>query len=103
VIKGSPSFDGLALFELTLQADRRGGPLSLRTTAAFVSSKTGQTHGTTSFNGPWSPALIEQAKEFLAAVELEVARRHMSDLGEDEGDLMGIGETLRDDAGIPQR
>lgn len=103
MIKGSLLFDGLALYELTLQAGRRGEPLSLKASAAFVDSKKGRTHGTTTAQGPWSPALIEKAKEFLAAVEAEVARQHMQDLGGDEEDLVGIGETLRDDAGIPQR
>lgn len=82
-IKGQPKFDAMALGEFS--AKFLGGIHQLEFTAkaAFVDSKTGETHGWThAGTATWSPATIEKLKELRALMEVDLGRLHMEGGGE---------------------
>jgi len=75
MISGSPVFDGLVVF--TLSADFSQATLSLKARAAFVNTKTGQTHGWTDGDGSmWSRNSMQKLAELRAALEDDLANRH---------------------------
>lgn len=77
MIKGTPKFDGLAVTKMEL--DFIKNPIHIEVSAAFVNSKTGDTHGWTRSSGGWSEetrALIKQLRE---AMERDMASSHLTD------------------------
>ena len=77
MIRGTPQFDGIAAGEVSMNF--MGASFRMTAKAAFVNSKTGQTHGWTTHE-TWSPAIIEKVKELRALLEAEIAQSHFSDV-----------------------
>lgn len=77
--KGTPSFDGLAIGELS--ANFMGGPgvVELKAKVAFINTRTNKTHGWTN-HSTFSPAVIAKLKELTDLMEEEVARVQFSDV-----------------------
>lgn len=93
MIQGRAKFDGIAVGEGTFSF--LGTTLKFEGKAAFVNSRTGDTHGWTT-NTQWSPAVIEKLKELRAAMELDLGRLHLADGGEV---LVGTGSSVARDSG----
>jgi hypothetical protein len=74
MIQGTFCFDGLALGRLEIDTTRT--PLEVTAKFAFVDTKTGKTHGWTTYNGPLPPSALESFKAFAAALEGAVIQRH---------------------------
>lgn len=79
MIRGAAKFDGLALLEGSFSF--LGSGVKLDGKAAFVNSKTGDTHGWTS-NHQWSPQVIEKLRELRALMEMDLGRLHLDGGGE---------------------
>ncbi len=77
MIQGNPKFDGLAVGELT--ANFMGGPgaVELKAKIAFVSTKTGVTHGSSLHAGPWSSEVLAKLRELADVMEQDLARHHL--------------------------
>lgn len=103
MIRGYAKFDGLALGEGTFSF--LGATVHLEAKAAFVSTKTGDTHGWTK-STQWSPAVIAKLQELRALMEADLGRIHLQDGGEvlttgargvaPAVESGGLGEHLRD-------
>lgn len=104
MIRGTARFDGLAVLEASFSF--LGSTLQLEAKAAFLNTKTGDTHGWTK-NGQWSPPVIEKLKELRALMELDLGRLHLEGGGEvlvgpasatpTAASPSGLGEHLRDE------
>lgn len=108
---GAPNFDGIAVMEVKVSF--LGPTTSLEAKAAFVNSKTGNTHGSTTCT-QWSPATIEALRALRDQMEEDLIRIHFSEdlsspstvggspfaraMGNKPG---GIGEQLNDDGDVP--
>jgi hypothetical protein len=79
MIKGVTKFDGVAVGEFT--AVFLGPTLEFKAKAAFVDSKTGETHGWTT-NSTWSPPTIAKLKELREMMELDLGMKHLESGGE---------------------
>jgi hypothetical protein len=79
MIKGNTKFDAIAVGEFT--AAFIGPTLEFKAKAAFVDSKTGQTHGWTT-NATWSPPTIEKLKELRLLMEADLGAMHLEGGGE---------------------
>jgi hypothetical protein len=79
MIKGVTKFDGVAVGEFT--AVFTGPTLDFRAKAAFVDSKTGETHGWTT-NQTWSPTTITKLKELREMMEVDLGMKHLESGGE---------------------
>jgi hypothetical protein len=79
MIKGYAKFDSLAVGEFS--ASFLGTNLKLECKAAFVDSKTGQTHGWTA-NQTWSPPVIAKLKELRELMEMDLGAIHLEGGGE---------------------
>ncbi len=79
MIQGNPKFDGLAVGELT--ANFMGGPgsVELKAKVAFVSTKTGATHGSSVHAGPWSSEVLAKLRELADVMEQDLAKHHLED------------------------
>jgi hypothetical protein len=104
MIRGSARFDGLAILEGSFNF--LGSGMKLEGKAAFVSTKTGDTHGWTT-NTQWSPQVVEKLKELRALMELDLGRLHLEGGGEilvapagvvpTASGPSGLGEHVRDE------
>jgi hypothetical protein len=79
MIKGNPKFDGVTIGEFT--AIFMGPTLDFKAKAAFVNSKTGQTHGWTT-NQTWSPPVVAKLQELRALMEADLGAVHFEGGGE---------------------
>lgn len=79
MIRGNAKFDSIAVGEGAFSF--LGSTLSLEAKAAFVNSKTGDTHGWTK-NAQWSPQVIEKLKELRALMEVDLGQLHLEGGGE---------------------
>jgi hypothetical protein len=79
MIRGHAKFDGMALGEGTFSF--LGATVHLEAKAAFINTKTGDTHGWTK-NTQWSPAVIEKLQELRALMEADLGRIHLQEGGE---------------------
>lgn len=79
MIKGSTKFDAIAVGEFT--AAFIGPTLEFKAKAAFVDSKTGQTHGWTT-NQTWSPPTLAKLHELRALMEADLGAMHLEGGGE---------------------
>lgn len=76
MIRGTPLFDGVAVGELEANFI---GSTKLSAKAGFVNAKTGQTHGFTTHTD-WSQATLEKLAELRASMEVDIAKKHFSDV-----------------------
>jgi hypothetical protein len=79
MIKGYAKFDSIVVGELT--AAFIGPTLDFKAKAAFVDSKTGQTHGWTT-SQTWSPPVIAKLKELRELMEMDLGAVHFEGGGE---------------------
>lgn len=79
MIRGNAKFDGLAVGEGKFSF--MGPTVHLDGKAAFVNSRTGDTHGWTN-NTQWSPETIAKLSELRALMEVDLGRLHMENGGE---------------------
>ncbi len=79
MIRGNPKFDGMAVLEGSFSF--LGASNGLEGKAAFINSKTGDTHGWTT-NKQWSPQVIEKLKELRALMEVDLGQLHLDGGGE---------------------
>ena len=79
MIQGQAKFDGIAVFEGTFSF--LNPTVHLEGKAAFVDSKTGDTHGWTK-STQWSPEVIAKLAELRALMEVDLGRLHMHEGGE---------------------
>jgi hypothetical protein len=84
-------FDGIAVGELS--AMFYGGEPELVVKAAFVSKKTGQTHGWTTASR-CSPAARAKLAELRALLEAELHATHFEAESADDVPSLGLGEHL---------
>lgn len=78
MITGTPKFHGLAVGEFTCNV--MGVNVALKAKAAFVDPATGTTHGWTEATNGWSPATMLKMREFVAAMEEDIAAVHFTGL-----------------------
>jgi hypothetical protein len=74
MIKGTAKFDGITIGEFT--AEFMGPTLHLTAKAAFVNSRSGDTHGWTT-NKTWSPSVIDKLRELKLLMEIDLAAIHL--------------------------
>ena len=74
MIRGTPKFDGVAVLEG--EFNFLSPTISLKGKAAFISTKTGDTHGWTTNTG-WSKETIAKLQELRALMELDLGRLHL--------------------------
>lgn len=79
MIQGRAKFDAIALGEGSFSF--LGSTIHLEGKAAFVSARSGDTHGWTK-NTNWSPAVIEKLSELRALMEVDLGQLHLEDGGE---------------------
>ena len=79
MIRGNAKFDSIAVGEGAFSF--LGSTLMLEAKAAFVNSKTGDTHGWTK-NAQWSPPVVEKLKELRALMEIDLGQLHLEGGGE---------------------
>jgi hypothetical protein len=81
MIRGTPKFDGMAVGEITVVFT--GLQLQFEAKAAFIDSKTGETHGWTKATAAsWSPTTIDKLRELRALMELDLGKLHLEGGGE---------------------
>lgn len=98
--QGSIVFDGVAI--TTIEADLLNKSLTAR--AAFINSKTGNTHGWTEAQGTiWSERTKAAFKALVDCMEQDIGRLHFSNLPATQvsessvsSEPSGIGEHLQD-------
>jgi hypothetical protein len=73
MIRGSAKFDSIAVGEVTCSF--LGPTIHLEAKAAFVGSKSGDTHGWTT-NSQWTPVVMEKLRELRALMEIELGQIH---------------------------
>jgi hypothetical protein len=71
--QGQPKFTGLAIGEITV--NRLNAALRMEAKAAFINTRTGQTHGWTTGN-QWTPPTLAKLNELLTLMEEDMARTH---------------------------
>lgn len=91
MIRGNTKFDGLAVGEGSFSF--LGATLHLEAKAAFVNSRTGDTHGWTK-NTQWSPQVIEKLKELRALMEVDLGHIHLQGGGEVLSTAVPLGTAL---------
>ena len=96
MIRGYPKFDGLAVGEGTFSF--LGATIHLEAKAAFVSAKTGDTHGWTK-NTQWSPQVMEKLRELRTLMEIDLGRLHLTDGGEMPATAATSGPSFGSDGG----
>lgn len=79
MIRGSAKFDGVTVGEASCSF--LGATIHLEAKAAFVNTKTGDTHGWTK-NTQWSPEVIAKLHELRMLMEMDLGRLHLHDGGE---------------------
>jgi hypothetical protein len=79
MIQGSAKFDAIVVGEFT--ASFIGPTTDFKAKAAFVNSKTGQTHGWTS-NQTWSKETIIKLLELRALMETDLGALHLENGGQ---------------------
>ncbi len=81
MITGTPKFDGLALGEIRVDFLSVPGRPCIEVKAAFVSSKTGKSHGWTRAGEAtqWSQQVLEKLHALREQLELELAQAHLDD------------------------
>lgn len=100
---GTPKFNAIAVAKI--EADFLKPTLSLKSTAAFVDEKTGQTHGWTEGTGDiWSDQTMKKLDELRRSMEMDMASRHFFGISmtsqpenPDPQNTEGLGEYLGDD------
>jgi len=99
--KGTAIFDGLAILEFEYRFVSGGSQLEAK--AAFVHSKSGATHGSTTCYS-WSPETMKKLNELLDAMESDLAARHFSESSTPitPESFGGIGEVLADEDDVKQ-
>jgi hypothetical protein len=90
----SAKFDAVAAGELS--ATFYGSEPELVVKAAFVSKKTGKTHGWTTANH-WSSAVRTKLAELRSAIDAELQALHFDAASAEEQLPLGLGEHLSDD------
>ena len=80
MIRGTPKFDGIAVGEGSFSF--LGPTIHLEAKAAFVNSKTGDTHGWTKHT-QWSPTVIAALHELRGLMEMDLGRSHMANGGDE--------------------
>lgn len=106
MIRGNPKFDSVSVGEGTFNF--LGSTLQFEAKAAFVNSRTGDTHGWTK-NTQWSAGVIEKLKELRALMEVDLGQLHLENGGEvlvtttssagggiPPAPVPGLGEHLKD-------
>ncbi len=105
MIKGTAKFDGIAIGEFSVSFI--GQTLDFKAKAAFVNSKSGDTHGWTAHN-TWSPQVVAKLKELKELMEIDLGATHFDGGGDlvettvhpphidDRRELGGLGEMLGD-------
>jgi hypothetical protein len=79
MIRGSAKFDSIAVGEIAVSF--LGPTVTVEAKAAFVNSKSGETHGWTK-NTQWTPAVIEKLRELRALMEVDLGQIHLEGGGE---------------------
>lgn len=79
MIRGTPKFDGVACAEGSFNFFGTGPALVSK--AAFINTKTGDTHGWTE-NKVWSRATVEKLQELRALMDIDLGVRHLENGGE---------------------
>lgn len=100
MIRGTPKFDGVAVAEGSFSFLGNGPAIEAK--AAFVNTKTGDTHGWTT-NKVWSRATIEKLQELRALMEIDIGQRHLEGGGESlmgPATLAGASGGLREPGGL---
>lgn len=97
MIVGAAKFNSLALGELTVKF--LGPSVHIEAKAAFVDTRTGQTHGWTK-NEQWGPAVVEKLKELRALMELDFGKLHFDNGGDTlVGDVGPVRSAARPEEG----
>jgi hypothetical protein len=96
MIRGNARFDGVAVLEGSFSF--LGASNGLEGKAAFVNSKTGDTHGWTT-NKQWSPQVLEKLKELRALMEVDLGQLHLEGGGEVLVAPTGAGTVLSESRG----
>ena len=101
-ISGSPRFDQLVVSEI--EVDFTSATTGINVTAAFVDSKTGETHGwTKGYGGIWSEDTRMKLLALREAMENDMGKLHFSDAaqvqqdGSNPVDPGGLGEHLTEE------
>ena len=81
MVRGSAKFDSVVVGEGTFSFLAAGGSPALEAKAAFVNSRSGETHGWTT-NRQWSPAVLEKMKELRSLMEIDLGMLHLEGGGE---------------------
>jgi len=102
-VTGTPRFNQLAVGEI--EVDFTSSPIKIDVTAAFVDSKTGETHGwTKGYGGIWSEETRKKLVELRELMELDLSKLHFDKAGSAtttkgvEFEPGGISEHLDKDA-----
>lgn len=100
---GTPRFNQLAVGEV--EVDFTASPIKIEVTAAFVDSRSGETHGwTKGYGGIWSEETRNRLVELRESMEQDLAKLHFEGVGSTttqggvEFEPGGITEHLDDDA-----
>ena len=96
MIRGSTKFDSVSVGEGAFSF--LGSNLTLEAKAAFVNSRTGDTHGWTK-NSQWSPTTIEKLKELRALMEIDLGALHLENGGEVLVASSTVGQTVASSGG----
>lgn len=75
MIDGTLKATGIAVGEFSCNV--LSATVKLTAKAAFIDARSGQTHGWTSCDS-WSPATMAKMREFMEAMELDLARQHFT-------------------------
>ena len=98
-VRGTPKFDTVALLQASMSFI--DGAVALRGKAAYASSATGMTHGSTTCTR-WSKETLELLAALRGSMEQDIAGRDFQDMARDEDAQeeppAGIGEHLVGDA-----
>jgi len=87
MVRGTPVFDGLALFELEVNFVQQ----TATATAAFINTATGATHGSTTASGNvWSHETLSLLSQLRESIERDLAKKHLTVL--DDG-VKGVKPT----------
>jgi hypothetical protein len=87
MIRGTPAFDGVALGELNVSF--LGTTLVMNAKAAFVNTRTGNTHGFCTHQH-WSEETITKLRELRSAMELDIGRVQLQYGGAPDPDVLDM-------------
>ena len=74
-IRGTPKFDGIVV--ASFEADFKATTIKLDAEAAFVDTRSGETHGWTRGSGHnWSKETMLKLQELRESMETDLAQRH---------------------------